>query len=282
MTSRPPTVSIDALLERYEAFFLDAYGVLVDGSRALPGAAALVRRLRERGQRFALLSNDASRLPATCARRYRTLGVEVEPAEVITSGSLLAGYFRAHDLVGKTCTVLGPDDSGAYVREAGGILVEPGDDAAEVTVIGDESGFPFLPTIEAVLSAISRRLDAAAPVHLVLPNPDLVYPKTHGEIGLASGSIALVIEAALRLRHGESAPRFARLGKPFAPMFEAGLAYLGSPPRDRVLMLGDQLHTDVLGANDFGIDVALVGTGLTPLHRGFDTGPRPTWLLEHL
>ncbi|HEY0715794.1 MAG TPA: hypothetical protein VGF45_24130, partial [Polyangia bacterium] len=53
--------TIAALLERYETFFLDAYGVLVRSSGALPGAAEFLARLRQAGRPHFILSNDASR-----------------------------------------------------------------------------------------------------------------------------------------------------------------------------------------------------------------------------
>lgn len=50
-----------------------------------------------------------------------------------------------------------------------------------------------------------------------------------------------------------------------------------------MVMLGDQLGTDIRGANAFGIDSALVLTGLSrwqdALH---DEGLRPTFLVENL
>ncbi|MEN8244475.1 MAG: hypothetical protein ABFS43_06195 [Thermodesulfobacteriota bacterium] len=47
----------------------------------------------------------------------------------------------------------------------------------DVLVVADEMGFPFLETIEAVFSAICRAVDEGRRVHLILPNPDLIYPK---------------------------------------------------------------------------------------------------------
>jgi ribonucleotide monophosphatase NagD (HAD superfamily) len=63
-------------------------------------------------------------------------------------------------------------------------------------------------------------------------------------------------------------------------MFERAVAAAGTR---RVVLIGDQLATDIRGANDFGIDSALVGTGLTRLEREWaDDDPRPDWLLETL
>ncbi|NCA72363.1 MAG: hypothetical protein EOM91_20295 [Sphingobacteriia bacterium] len=42
MTPDAPLTDLAALRRRYDGFLLDAYGVLLDGERALPGAAALL------------------------------------------------------------------------------------------------------------------------------------------------------------------------------------------------------------------------------------------------
>ena len=132
----------------------------------------------------------------------------------------------------------------------------------DVLVIGDEAGFPFLETVDSALSSLFRRLDNGDHVRLVLPNPDLIFPKTDTGFGIASGSIALMFEAALQLRYpGRSDLSFDRLGKPYKAIFEE--AFRRSGTKDMV-MIGDQLETDIRGANAFGIESVLVSTGITP------------------
>jgi len=65
-----------------------------------------------------------------------------------------------------------------------------------------------------------------------------------------------------RLGERIGVPAFALVGKPFAFAFRKGLAALGTP-REATAMVGDQLFTDVLGANCAGITSILVRP-LTP------------------
>ena len=60
-----------------------------------------------------------------------------------------------------------------------------------------------------------------------------------------------------RLRDHLGVPAFALAGKPFSFAFRKGLAALGTP-REASAMVGDQLFTDVLGANCAGITSILV------------------------
>jgi HAD superfamily hydrolase (TIGR01450 family) len=269
-----PEISVDELLDRYAVLLLDAYGVLVTSGGPLPGAPRFIDRLNATSKPYYIVTNDASRLPETAARRYQGFGLAIDEARFITSGQLLVDYFSREGLRGAACVVLGPPDSRAYVERAGGRPVAPAE-SFDAVVICDESGFPFLEVVDAVLSALVRAFDAGRAIHLVCANPDLVYPQPAG-FGIGSGSIALVLEAALELRYPGRGPRFTRLGKPFAGLFDAALARSGT--RDMV-MVGDQLETDIRGARSFGLDAVLVATGVSDEIGAIPPELRPTYRL---
>jgi HAD superfamily hydrolase (TIGR01459 family) len=266
----PRRTTTDELVDRYEGFLLDAYGVLMTEAGPLPGARAFIDRLHRLGKPFCVLTNDAAKLPATTARRLQGMGIAVPAERVVTSGALLAPHFERQGLRGATCAVLGPPDSVRYAVEAGGTIVAAQADF-EVLVIGDESGFDFVETMDAALSSLFARLDRGAPVHLVVPNPDLVYPAGIGAFGFAAGTLAAMFEGALALRYPDRADlRFVRLGKPHPAIFEEGLRRIGP---GKAAMIGDTLETDIRGANGAGIDAVLIGTGVsTP---DWSTTPAP-------
>ena len=204
--STPIRTSIEVLLDRYPVLLLDASGVLIDAAGPLPGAVALIHRLNRLGTSYFVLTNDASRLPDSTAEYFNDFGLDIASERVITAGSLLRCWFAEKGLQGKRCMVLGPRDSERYAEDAGGALVRLGE-PFEVLVIGDETGFAFLETIDTVLSLLCRRL-----------------------------------------------------GKPGTALFAEAERRAGT--RDLVI-LGDQLGTDILGAHRFGIDSVLVGGGVT-------------------
>jgi HAD superfamily hydrolase (TIGR01450 family) len=257
-------ITIEKLIDNYSVLLLDAYGVLVHTTGALPGAAELVADLNQSGKQYFILTNDASRLPTTTAKLFQSFGLKIDADRIITSGSLLTGYFDEHHLKKALCAVLGPEDSVQYVEKAGGQIVPPAE-YFDVLVIGDESGYPFLETVDSVLTILFHKLDRKEHIHLVLPNPDLIYPKANHGFGIASGSIALMFEAALQLRyHNSHNYKFDRLGKPHNAIFAEAFRLCGTMD---MIMIGDQFETDILGANAFGIDSALVNTGVTKLTR---------------
>ncbi len=275
-----PEITVEELIASYPVLLLDAYGVLVNSSGALPGAAGLIDELNQIRKPYYLLTNDASKLPQTAASRFQNYGLAINPDRIITSGRLLKNYFNKHGLQDLRCAVLGTPDSQQYVADAGGKVVAP-ESGFDAVVIGDEEGYPFVETMDTVITELFHKVERREVFHLVLPNPDLIYPKVNQGVGMTCGSIALIIEAALQLRYpGRADLRFDRLGKPHAEIFQQALRLSGTAD---MVMVGDQLETDIRGANAFGLDSVLVGTGIAdPKSAVFPVGLRPTYIMHSI
>ncbi|HEY0714454.1 MAG TPA: HAD hydrolase-like protein, partial [Polyangia bacterium] len=211
---------------------------------------------------------------------YEGFGLAFSPDQIITSGMLLRDHFAAQNLQGAPTIVLGTRDAEAYVREAGGEVVPADEERAEVVVVADDDGFEFLETVNRVVTVLFRRLDRGQQTHLVLPNPDLLFPRGPNGYGVTSGAIALMLEGILRLRDPAGGLRFVPLGKPHAPLYAAGMARAGVKDRSRVVMVGDQLVTDIRGAVDFGIDSVFVKSGVGRLEEAAAHGVTPTWVID--
>lgn len=276
MTSPEPTTLGD-LIARHDGILLDAYGVLVDGAGPLAHTPPLVAELTRRGVPFAIVTNDASRTPDTYARRFAAWGMTVAPDRFVTSGSLLVPYFADRGLAGARTMVLGTEDSFRTVIAAGGepAALSPGVEV-DAVVICDDAGTPFLDGIELALSAIVRAVEAGRRPALVLPNPDLIYPKGGGELGFTAGAMALLVETALARRFPGADLRFDHLGKPEPHLFREGARRLGAA---NAVMIGDQLETDIAGARAAGVAAALYA-GISRWQPG--GAIVPTYLLDAL
>jgi HAD superfamily hydrolase (TIGR01450 family) len=275
----PSAITIRELLDRYSGVLLDVFGVLLDASGALPGARDLLLELERRGTPYAIVTNDASRSKATYAQKFAALDLPAGPDRFVTSGSLLPEYLKSRGLTGARVCVLGTADSVAYALAGGAHPVKL---AAGIEIdalaVCDDAGYDFLPSIEHALSAVVRAVDEGRRPALVLPNPDLVYPKGKGELGFTAGAIALLIEAALARRFPGAELVFDQLGKPQPHLFIAAADKLGVPVTELV-MIGDQIETDIAGARAAGMDSAL----LAGVSRWTPASPvAPTWLLGTL
>jgi len=275
-----PELRASEVAERFDAVLLDAYGVLVDGRGALPGAAAFLQALDAARLPWMIVSNDASRSVEAATARYGSLGLRARPEQILLSAALIAPHYTKVGLVGARTIVLGPPDSTQWVRDAGGQPVDWDHPEPEAVVVCDDAGYPFIPAVEAVISTVARREQQGHSVALVLPNPDKVYPSGDGEIGLTAGSAALVIEAALAAVLGADAPTFVGLGKPHAAIFDEACARLGHRGT-QVVMLGDQVSTDIIGAHQAGLSAGLLLTGVTQNVNAEGKG-RPDFVLRSL
>ncbi|MCF8015920.1 MAG: hypothetical protein K9L65_09510, partial [Chromatiaceae bacterium] len=165
MTDLAPLIDLPSLHARYEGFLLDAYGVLVDRERALPGAVALLEDLERAGCPWRVLTNAASRLPEELSETFAALGLSIPAERILTSGALLAKPAVSGDLRGIRALVLGPAGARRYAERAG-IIPVPFEEAleAEALIIADQQDLRWPEHMDLAASLLLRRLDAGLPL----------------------------------------------------------------------------------------------------------------------
>ena len=167
---------------------------------------------------------------------------------------------------------------------AGGEILEINEDSDfDVLVIGDDSGFDLLPTMNALITATHWAFKKNRQPKFLLANPDLLYPRSANTYGFTSGSLAKLLEIGLRDLHPENPVKFEVLGKPSSLLFDLALER-SNVPREKTIMFGDQIHTDVAGANQAKISSALLATGIAqwPLPASLPAHHSPTYFLQSL
>lgn len=217
---------------------VDLDGTLLDGDVAAPGAAAFLDRLRAARLPFRIATNNTRRSRAEIADALRRAGLDVAAAEVVLPAALARR--RIVDSGDPRAMLLVPE--GAR-RDFEGVA-EAGEDAAWV-VIGDlGAGFTF------------ERLDAAfRALHtggrlLALHRNRFWFPSSaKGPVLDAGGFVA-----ALEFAAGVEAET---VGKPSPAFFRLAVGELGLDPAE-VLVVGDSVDNDGVGARDAGCRVALV------------------------
>lgn len=248
--ARTPSASLHRanlaeLVDDFDCFVLDGFGVLNVGARPVPGAAERVDQLRSRGCTVRVLTNGASFPTSKTCEKYAGWGIDFERADVISSRDALAEYLAGDPdrlwgmaaLPGSEIERLSPnavllgDDDADYARVDGFVLLGTGgwnDDRQE--------------RLRGALHARRR------PV--LVGNPDLVAPH---EVGLSRepGLYAHALADA-----DVCTPRF--FGKPFGNAFELVRRTVEGIDPSRIAMVGDTLHTDILGGAAAGWKTVLV------------------------
>jgi NagD protein len=243
----------------------DLDGTVYRGGRPLPGAVEALAWLREAGVRVLFVSNNPTRTAAAYAERLCGLGVAARPADVLTSGGLVAEWLLAEAADARVLLV-GEPSLHAELGAAGVDLVDTGR-AADIVVVSFDRTFDYRKWTEAFQALRSG-------ARFVATNPDPTCPVDGGEVPDCGGIIA-----ALEATTGCQVE--VVVGKPSAVMARAVLRRLGTEAHE-TLVVGDRLETDVrLGLRN-GLDTALVLTGVTSRADLTAAADRPTFVLDGL
>jgi HAD superfamily hydrolase (TIGR01459 family) len=237
--------SIMPLVDGFDAFILDQWGVLHDGTRAFPAALAAVDHLLAAGKVIVTLSNSGRRA-ATAEAQMRAMGLPVERFRAnVTSGeaavaALAGGEIGGVRLPGRRCYLLCREGDTAIPDAAGLEIVARPADADFVLVTGIHGEVRDLTSyLDELAPAVERRLP------LVCTNPDRVAVSPEGNV-LAPGGLAYAYAEAAAV-----APLF--VGKPHRPVYERCRRALPDVAVPRICAVGDSLEHDVKGAHDAGL-----------------------------
>lgn len=248
------------LAERYDCVLFDLDGVLYRGEGAVPSAPPTLAELRRRSVRPVFLTNNSSRTPLQVAEKLRGIGIEAEPGEVVTSALATAELLAERG--GGRAFVIGQDGVREALSDAGIAIVDGDPEEAELVVVGYDGGATY-----GSLKRASLLVQRGA--RLVATNADGSYPAADG-LWPGAGALLAVITTTTGAE-----PEI--VGKPFAPLFEAGRRRGGG---GRPLVVGDRLDTDIEGAARLGWDSMLVLTGVSGREDVERLGIVPTVIAE--
>lgn len=242
-----PITSLADIEDRFDAFVFDSFGVLNVGETPVPAAGPRVAALRAAGKHVLVLTNAATGPLADLARKYSKLGFDFSAAEIVSSRDVLATALQRFDS-DMVWGIVAPVAS--RIEE----LAVKSQRLCPESAIGREvAGIILLSSQGLDRRLVGRLADLLRkrPLPVLVGNPDLVAPRETG-FSLEPGSYAHDLADRLGI-----VPEF--FGKPYANAFEAAKARLprGMDPA-RIAMVGDTLHTDILGGAAAGFKTLLV------------------------
>ena len=274
---------VDSLLtikDEYDILLLDGFGVLNVGGSAVPHMPQMIKTLQSIGKETFVLTNGASYPTDIRAKMYPGLGYDIPASHIISSRDAVEKELPKFELTkaGKTWGVIVGD--GAYIERL----------PANTVLLSKENidfvdGFIFLATSywteewQTLLTAslIQRKRP------IIIGNPDISAP----------------LETSFSIEPGYYAIELLQLipdleitycGKPFQNTYEVAFerirAIVGDFDPNRVLMVGDTLHTDILGGNEAGCKTLLKADwgflrGRDPMPFIEKSGIRPDFVIKN-
>ncbi|MBN1147347.1 MAG: HAD-IIA family hydrolase [Anaerolineales bacterium] len=232
------------MAEAYKGAIFDIDGVLEFQDQVMQGALETLAWLRKRQVRLRFLSNSTLKSRAAAAERLRQRGFQVFDGEMVTASYATAHYLRS--LQPMTCWVMldgsGLDEFAEF---------EQNTENPDYVVIGDfRNHFNFQNMNKAL-----RLLNNGASLIGMIPEI----------LDLSQGGLELNVGAWVRMLEDALGKPATYIGKPHPYGFELSLASIGLP-RQQVVMVGDQVDTDIKGAQAVGLKTILLTTGEYALH----------------
>ena len=237
----------NALILRMKLFLFDMDGTLYLGDRLFDFTPRLLEDIRKNGGKYLFMTNNSSKSVEDYIKKLRTMGIEADREDFITSSQATAYYLHRH-YPGKTLYVCGTESLKQELRREGFAVTERVEET-QCIVMGFDTELTFQK-----LHDVSYLLLTCPDLPYIATNPDLVCPTEFGSVP-DCGSICACIKNATGREPvviGKPSPLMPRLA-----MERWGIA------REQTCVIGDRIYTDIKSGLNAGITTVLVMSGET-------------------
>lgn len=222
------------LIRSARHLFLDWDGCIGRGEELLPGAREFLRRF---AHKTTIISNNSTELPEDFVRRLAADDLTFPAERILLAGQQTIEHVRARFGAGPVY-LLGNGRMCAYARTRGVRLAEK---KAVAVVLLRDTTFSYRK-----LANAAALLDSGRP--LIVSNPDRSHPGAHGRPVPETGALLEALKACV----GRQVLQETLIGKPAPVLFSVALERLGAHPQ-QVVMVGDNIETDIKGARRLGL-----------------------------
>lgn len=228
------------LLNTIKGIIFDIDGTLVQDGQAIEGVVNTIGFLRAKNVQMRFITNITSKTPREISEMLCRAGIDAAIGEIETAVTA-CNYYISSNLKSKKIFLAVPELTAAMLNAA--VL---DDSAPDYVVLGDlDQSFSY-----EILNKIFRHMQAGAGLIAFHRNP---YYFRNGQNWLDSGMFTMGLEAA-------SGKQAIIMGKPSPALFQASLGSMGLS-KSEVVVIGDDLKTDIMGGKNMGLKTILVGTG---------------------
>jgi arabinose operon protein AraL len=234
-----------SLSEKYDYFIFDLDGTIYRGEHLIPRADEVINHLKFVGKKVVFVSNKTTGTAKDYYNLLKNWGLNVEEKEIINSTIVVTNYLKQNFNSDKFFAI--GEDSFINEIEKSGLMYSTEPEEIKIILITLDRTLNYRK-----LEIAARSLENGA--KFFAANIDDTCPVEDGEV-IDAGS---TISALEKRTHRKLELHF---GKPSEFMFNEIKNRLQFKS-ERTLLIGDRLETDITMGNKFGIDTALVTTGV--------------------
>jgi HAD superfamily hydrolase (TIGR01450 family) len=249
-------------LKNYNSFIFDLDGTIYRGSSIIPQADKTINTLKKSGKKIVFISNKTTGSIKEYFDFLTSQGLDIELSQIINSTIVLSKYLNKNHPNEKFFAI----GEKTFVDEivSSGLIYSEDPETIDLLLVTLDRTLNY-----EKLEIAARALEKGA--RFFAANIDDTCPVDNGEV-LDAGA---TISALEKRTHRKLEKNF---GKPSKYMIDEIKERLGND-FSKALLIGDRLETDIAMGNAFGLDTALVLTGVKNFPNG-NEHIKPTYLID--
>ncbi len=256
-------VSMEEIL-KYEGFIIDMDGVVYREKEVIEGSIEAIKRLKKLGKKVIFISNNSTRSREEYMEKLRDLNLPIEIDEIMPATYALAKYI-SRNYPEKKAFVLG---TLGLLKELlwAGVKITEDEEKADILVTGSDLNINYEKFKKA-----TKILLADKP--WIATNKDKLHPTQSGLVpgaGLIVGALSFI-----------TGKKPIIVGKPSKNIVEEAIKKIGVK-KDKCIIIGDLIESDILAGKNAGISTALVLSGATTKEDLKRSKIKPDYVLERL
>ena len=242
MTKNLDKDGLCSIIDDYELFYIDLWGVIHDGVNLHKEAIKVLKEISKTGKEYVLLTN-APRPNSVVKIFLEEMGMEKEIRDhVFTSGQASLNYLRKN-LSDKKFFHVGPPRDFDLFNDFIEMKSENIDQSEYILCTG------LFEEFNKDLIYYKELFNKNLEIQMICTNPDLIVDRGNKR-ELCAGSIALVFE--------KMGGKVLYFGKPYPEIYNLSVNNKGK----KILSIGDNLNTDIKGANLLNYDSLIISNGV--------------------
>ena len=242
MTKNLDKVGLSSIVDNYHLFYIDLWGVVHNGISLHDKAVKTLKEISKKNKEYILLTN-APRPNSVVKSFLKKMGLEEEIIDhVFTSGEAALNYLKKNFLNQKFFH-LGPPRDFDLFKDFQKMKSDNLEDSEYILCSGlfdDQSDD---------LNYYKNLLEKNIKKKMICTNPDLIVDRGNSR-ELCAGSVAMVFE-----KMGGEVIYF---GKPYPEVYNQSI----DNKNKKILSIGDNLNTDIKGANLLNYDSLIISNGI--------------------
>ena len=242
MTKNLDKEGLKSIVDNYQLFYIDLWGVVHNGINLYEDAISVLEELKKKNKKYVLLTN-APRPNETVRIFLEKMGMEKDIRDnVFTSGEASINYLKKN-YYDNFFFHIGPPRDFDLFKSFKQKKLDNIDDSDYILCTG------LFESYNEELIYYKKLFEKNINKKMICTNPDLIVDRG-SKRELCAGSVAMVFE-----KMGGEVLYF---GKPYPEVYNQA----ANSKNKKVLAIGDNLNTDIKGANLLNFDSLIVSNGI--------------------